>query len=237
MTSGLGRPVGPRRDRGALVWRGIGEVLVTLGVLVLLFCVYALYGTGQVTSREQSRLAEELDRIWSGASVSGRTPSPTAREPPPGRALARLYLPRLSGSEPLVVVEGVGVPDLKKGPGHLPGSALPGEVGNLVISGHRTTYGAPFREIDELDGGDALVVETRDRWLTYRVTTAAVVPPTAVEVTFPVPGERDATPSRRLITLTTCHPEFSARQRLVVTGELESVAPSTAGPPTALREG
>jgi sortase A len=107
-------------------------------------------------------------------------------------------------------------------------------VGNAVISGHRTTYGAPFNRFDELVPGTPVVVETADAWLTYRVTEQRIVSPTAVEVTWPVPGRRDVDPTERLLTFTTCHPEYSARERLVVHAVLESEALKDAGPPPAL---
>ena len=224
----------PRRRRRPVLLQALGEVLLTLGVLLLLFCVYELYGTNLVTLREQSALGKELTESW--AAPPAARDRPQAREPPLGRAFARLYLPRLDGAEALVVVQGVSVPDLKKGPGHLPGSALPGELGNLVLSGHRTTYGAPFSELDRLRDGDAVVVETRDGWFTYRVTGARVVLPSAVEVTYPVPGRPGAAPRDRLITLTTCHPKYSARERLIVSGRLEARQPTSAGRPAALAQ-
>ena len=108
------------------------------------------------------------------------------------------------------------------------------DPGNVVLSGHRTTYGAPFERFDELQPGDAVVVETRDTWFTYTVRGSRIVAPTAIEVTYPVPGDRAAVPTRRLLTMTTCHPRFSARQRLVVTAELTATSAKAAGPPAAL---
>jgi sortase A len=108
-------------------------------------------------------------------------------------------------------------------------------VGNVVVSGHRTTYGAPFRRFDELRPGDAVVLETRDAWFTYAVQETQIVAPNAISVAYPVPGDRTATPTRRLLTLTTCHPEYSARERLIVTAELASTDPKGGPPPAALR--
>ena len=126
------------------------------------------------------------------------------------------------------------VADLKTGPGHMPGTAMPGQLGNLVVSGHRTTYGAPFSRLDELEVGDPVVVETRDAWFTYTVTGSEIVAPSAVEVAYPVPGQAGATPTRRLMTLTTCHPRYSARQRLIVSAELSATDAKTGPPPAAL---
>lgn len=219
--------------------RGLGQTLITLGVLLLLFAFYELKVTNLVTQREQARLTDELASSW--AEPPARPPGSPATElvaAELGAGIAILRIPRLGdwNDRPPVVVEGVGVEDLKKGPGHIPGTALPGEVGNVVLSGHRTTYGAPFNRFDELRPGDAVVLETRDRWFTYRVTGTQIVAPTAVEVTYPVPGEPDATPTEPLLTMTTCHPEYSAKQRLIVSAELTASAATSAGPPAALKQ-
>jgi len=226
--------------------RGLGQTLITVGVVVLLFVFYELQVTGLVTAREQGKLTEALESRWAdpapapvpGAPVPG---APVAAPAPVelGQGLAVLRIPRLGegwNDAPPVVVEGVSVEDLKKGPGHMPGTALPGEVGNVVLSGHRTTYGAPFNGFGELQPGDAVVVETRDTWFTYRITGSEIVAPDAVEVTYPVPGEPGATPTRKLLTMTTCHPKYSAQQRLIVSGELERSDPKSGGSPPALQE-
>lgn len=226
--------------------RGVGQTLITLGVIVLLFVVYELQVTGVVAARAQDRLGDELERSWSEAprqpvalpAEGEPTAAPTPAPPDLGDAFARLHVPALDGYEPKSVVEGVSVEDLKQGgPGHMPGTALPGQVGNVVLSGHRTTYGAPFNRWDELTPGDLAVLETRDGWFTYRITGSQVVLPNAVEVTFPVPGDRDVTPTRQLLTMTTCNPEYSARERLIVSAELIATDDKAAGLPAALRAG
>ena len=207
--------------------RGLGQSLITLGLVLLLFVVYELEVTNLYTDQQQSQLGRELSREWAGPDPTrpvGR-PGRPATVPVPvadtlGRALARIYLPSISKDYVRVVVEGVATEDLKRGPGHYPGTAAPGAVGNTVISGHRTTYGAPFNRLAELAPGDQVVLETRRSWFTYRVTRLQIVEPTAIAVTYPVPGQFGATPTRRLLTLTTCNPEYSARQRLIVRAEL-----------------
>ena len=209
---------------------------MTLGVVVLLFCVYELYVTGWATARDQARLGDDLRSSW--AEPAPRPPSNEPETVPVsldlGQGFAVLHIPSLAGYEPWVVVEGVSVEDLKKGPGHIPGTALPGELGNVVVSGHRTTYGAPFNRLDELEAGSQIVLETRDRWFTYTVQATSIVAPTAVEVTFPVPGDPLAEPVDKLLTLTTCHPKYSAKQRLIVRAELTAESTRAEGPPSAL---
>jgi sortase A len=217
--------------------RGLGQTLITLGVVVLLFCVYELYFTNLYTDKQQDQLGDQIQQTWQAPPPP---PGSKLASVIPGHALAIIRMPRIGMTGKVgangarVVVEGVGHEDLKKGPGHYPGTAQPGAVGNMVISGHRTTYGAPFNRVDELRKGDAIVLETRDTWFTYRVTSEQVVSPTAVEVTYAVPGDRTATPTKRLLTLTTCNPKYSAKQRLIVHALLESSLPKSAGDPPAL---
>ena len=212
--------------------RGVGQILITFGVVVLLFCYYELQITNIVAGRAQSELGDQLARTWSVAPVSRPAAIPI---PSLGSAFARLYVPSLEDYSPKNVVEGVSVEDLKKGgPGHIPGTALPGGLGNVVLSGHRTTYGAPFNRWDELRSGAIVVLETQDSWFTYTVTGFAIVAPTAVEVTYAVPGDPTATPTRRLLTMTTCDPKYSARERLIVSAELTAQSRKTDGLPAAL---
>src|SRR5262249_2321784 len=122
-------------------------------------------------------------------------------------------------------IEGVSVADLRKGPGHYPGTAMPGEIGNFVVSGHRTTYLAPFNRLDELRDGDRILIDTRGRQYVYKVTGKRIVRPSDVSVTAPVPEPPKADPTQRLIPLTTCNPKYSAAQRLVVFGQMLTSLP------------
>lgn len=219
--------------------RGIGQTLMTVGVVLLLFCVYELKITSLVTEREQERLGVDLRQEWARTAADppsdGLAPGgirPVAVEL--GTGFAVLRIPALGSDYAKVLVEGTGVEALKKGPGRIAGTADPGQLGNTVLSGHRTTYGAPFERLDELRPGDAVVLETAATWFTYRVTETRIVAPTAVEVTYPVPGQRDAQPTQSLLTLTTCHPKYSARQRMIVFGVLDETLQKADGDPSAL---
>lgn len=200
--------------------RGLGQLLITLGVVVLLFCVYELKFTSVYTEQEQKKLDKALTNEWVAAPTGPVGPALPVSSL--GKGFARIYLPTLGRKEVHVVVEGVSHDDLKKGPGHFPGTDLPGQLGNVVISGHRTTYGAPFNRLDELDDGDAIVLETRTAFYTYSVQRIFVVKPSAIGVTYHVPDQRGATPTQRLLTLTTCHPKYSAKTRLIVRAILQS---------------
>jgi sortase A len=149
-------------DAIRIVVRGVGQTLITVGVVVLLFCVYALKITNIYTAQEQNRLEDGLERAWAEpqARPGGAAPAQPAAVDI-GAGLAVLRIPAIDKDFSKVVVNGVGVEELKTGPGHYPGTALPGEVGNVVLSGHRTTYGAPFERFGELEPGMAVVLVTR----------------------------------------------------------------------------
>jgi sortase A len=135
--------------------------------------------------------------------------------PANSEAFAIIRAPSLAHlGEGWTVVEGVGTAELKTGAGHMPDTPVPGMPGNAVISGHRTTYGAPFNELDQLSAGDFIEVETAVGTHVYVVREMLVVSPFDVWVTDPRQGA--------WLTLTTCNPEFSARERLVVFAELNS---------------
>lgn len=233
--------------RTAKVLRGAGELLITFGLVLLLFCAYELWGTGLYTRHEQQQLQDSLRGRW-GPSLAARDAprgddsgpaEGTFRYPdvPVGKSFAVLWIPALGEDYHYAIVQGAGAEQLKKGPGHFLGGgadAMPGQVGNFVVSGHRTTYLAPFKRVDRLLVGDAIIVETDDVWFTYRVRSKRVVAPTALEVAAPVPFHAGKKPAKRRITLTTCHPMYTARQRLIIFGELTRARPKSAGRPPAL---
>lgn len=180
--------------------RYVGWTFIAAGFLVVAFILYELLGTGLVTGRYQQELRQELRE-----SLPRARPAP-APPPVPGDALGIIRIPDIELD--MAVVEGVDPEELKKGPGHYPGTPLPGAGGNVGFAGHRTTYARPFWALDRLDAGDRIYLETRRGRFIYRVEWTRVVAPHQVEVLDPTPQ-----PS---LTLTTCHPKFSAAQRLIV---------------------
>lgn len=188
------------------ILQGIGRVFVTVGLLVLSFLAYQLWGTSAVTGQSQQALASELEELES-------TDAPTTENPPaPGAAMGKIKIPKIGVDK--VVVEGVDDESLKKGPGHYPETAFPGKAGNAVVSGHRTTYGSPFYRLDELKPGDEIIMEdTAGTPHKYKVTEKKIVLPTDLSVVVPSTDAR--------LTLTTCHPRFSAKQRLIIVAALE----------------
>lgn len=209
-----------------------GELLVTLGLVILLFAGYEIWGKSAIVDAHQSDLGQQLEQVWGPTGDPTVAPSPSASPAPPaaGTPIAGLYIPRLGKN--WVVVEGVSQKDIRYAPGHYPTTAMPGEVGNFAVAGHRNR--ATFWRLDELRPGDAIVVETRDQWYVYHVTESRIVKPSQVEVVAPVPGDPEATPTKQMLTLTTCHPKFDNYQRLIVHAEMQRVQDKSTGRPAEL---
>jgi sortase A len=253
-------PIGRDWDDSAVsrrwrtVARGTGQTLITAGLVILLFVAYELWWTGLTTRHDQHRLLNALRQQWgqSGGTATGPGPTHPGRgakkvsiaNPPLGSGIAILRIPRLGKNYSFVVVQGTSTADLIEGPGHYVGTAMPGQVGNFYVAGHRTTYLHPFYNINELRPGDPIVIETRTMWFTYTVEnipgTAAkyqeIVSPTDFAVTYPVPDQPNpnAAPTQRVLTFTSCNPRYSASQRIVVHALLTGHQLKSAGLPPAL---
>jgi sortase A len=209
------------------LWRFIASVLIVSGLLLLADVALTLLWqepvSALIASREQSGLRHQLgslDRL-SAADSRAVGPSPgrlrelalrEERRVRTGHALGRIRLPSLHHS--YVMVQGTDSSSLRKGPGHYPHTALPGEPGTVAVAGHRTTYLAPFKTIDKLKPGDPLVLEMPYGSFTYRVEMTRIVQPTALWVT------RDAGYQR--LVLSACHPLYSASKRIVVFARLSA---------------
>jgi sortase A len=225
VTTDLGAPAQTHRrpqkrptvgDRIRFVFEVIGELLITFGIVVLLFAVYELKVTDIRAAATQRGLSSELQRNWAGSTPTRPNGPDPLVQPVKGQPFAEIRMPRLGADYTRVVVEGVDHDDLKKGPGHYPGTTLPGQIGNTVISGHRTTYGAPFSNLDKLRPGDVVDIQVRYRTYHYRVTGTRIVSPDQRSVLLPVPDRPGVVPSDRILTMTTCNPKYSAAQRMVV---------------------
>ncbi len=211
----------------------LGWALIWGGVFVFGYLAWQVWGTDLVNSWVQSGASAELaeDLAGSGGQSEdidssdflGSTDVPAGvpdvvrhfDEDPPahGEPFGFISIPDI-GLLDVVLYEGVDRATLKNGPGHMEGTPLPGQPGNAVLSGHRTTYGRPFYDLDLLTPGDEILVETSVGTHTYEVREMMVVAPTDVWVTDARPGG--------WLTLTTCNPKFSARQRLIVWAEMVS---------------
>lgn len=198
----------------------IGKTFITAGLLLLGLVAYQLWGTGIETNRAQNKLHAEFTRLvadqatsttaTSAPSTNGTAPRITAPNRP-NKALALLEVPSAGIAD--VIVEGVSASALRHGPGHVPRTALPGEEGNSAIAGHRTTYGAPFADLDRVRIGDEATVTTLKGKFVYQVVDTKIIKPNQTEVLRSVKN-------KSMLTLITCNPRYSTSQRLVVIAEL-----------------
>ncbi|MFC7490539.1 MULTISPECIES: class E sortase [unclassified Knoellia] len=223
----------------------VGELLMTLGALVLLFVVWQLWWTDVESDRAHAATVTSLSRAFADAPSQGpaepdatdATDAAGAAGVPgvpgvPAGAFAIVRVPRFGADYARPLVEGTSAAELAEGLGHYTGTAGPGEIGNFAVAGHRTTYGKPLAEIDRLQQGDRVVVETRQGWTVYAVTTHEIVRPSQSEVIAAVPGDRTAKPTRAVLTLTACHPRFSAKFRWVTHADLVETRTRAQGPPS-----
>ena len=198
----------------------LGELLITAGVLVLLFVAWQLWWTDVVADRQQDQIVRALSDDFSGSVGSDAFPDLGRDE-----AFAIIRVPRFGSDYARPVIEGTARPVLALGVGHYDDTAAPGAVGNFSVAGHRTTYGAPFHEIDTLRTGDRIIVETKPTVYVYEVTGHEIVRPWQTEVIAPVPDEPGTAPTEALITLTSCHPKYSATYRYITHGRLVETVP------------
>lgn len=262
-------------DRIRTTIRSVGELFITVGVVLLLFVVYELYWTDVVSAGKQATATSALDQEWAAgdnpliaAPVVPATPGgqrTTDVSVPLGDGFAKMYVPSFGSDFEFTVLEGTSEETLAIGPGHYEGTAFPGQPGNFSVAGHRVGKGAPFNDLDLLASCDAVVVETAVSWFVYRVLPMAdevagwsggrgasdpscaapdgegtavaplggdyaqvvgreIVDPSQGEVIAPVPGRPEVNPAgdqaAALLTLTTCHPRFSAQQRMIIHANL-----------------
>lgn len=221
-------PAGPRvRGGGAIRW--IGAALVWLGVLCLLVIGYELGLSNVLADRASRSVAGDLDRRWGDAlgPAVGQDRAPVTAIAPPakGTAFAVLWLPSFGKGWQRPVWEGTATHDLARGVGHYRGTALPGEVGNMVIFGHRASHGEPFADIDRLRDGDLATLDTaQGRW-TYRVVRHRIIEPDDHSALAPVPDHPEAAPQQRWLTLIACEPRYGNSHRWVVYAGLVSFRP------------
>lgn len=234
------------------------ETIFVIGALLLSFAFYQAYWTNLEAGDKQAAASDTLTAQWKNPR--------SMQHPELGDAFARMYIPAFGADYQFSIVEGVADADLEIGPGHYPDSQMPGEKGNFAVAGHRVGTGAPFNDLGKLKTCDAIVVETKTEWFTYRVLPMDGEPrraecvnpqqqenldtgqysqivgrhittPEDVSVVDKVPGHKDGDEigMESLITLTTCHPQFSAAERMIIHGmEVERIDKSTGKKPAAL---
>ena len=210
----------------ARVLGAIGRVMITAGVLILLFVAYQLWGTGLHTRQAQDAALDDFEAELEANDVeplpeptneaepvrrSGRQPIPPA--PPHGAQVGLIQIPAIGIEQGYIVHVGVDLDTLQEGPGHYEGTPLPGEEGNAAIAGHRTTYLAPFNRLDELGEGDRIIFTyPNGSRFVYQYENTVIVTPDRTDVLEYKFDDR--------LTLTACHPKYSARERIVVSARL-----------------
>jgi sortase A len=231
----------PKKDWYWFLGR-LGSSLIIVGLLMFLFVGYQLWGTGIEEAQSQNKLESVFTEI---AVTTTSTPStsvaPSISEPPVTTTIAPPDPVMINEGDPIAIIDipnigvtkyvvaGVQTADLKKGPGHYPETPFPGELGNASIAGHRTTYGEPFRHLDDLSIGDPIIItDLMGRKFTYLVSNQQVVEATDSWVVA------TTDPTKAILTLTTCHPEFSAKQRLIISAELDLTQSDIAASPAAM---
>jgi sortase (surface protein transpeptidase) len=251
------RPPAVVKTGGRTIAHTLGEVLITAGMVVLLFVVYELYITNIFSAQKQANATTALDKEWDTVTTGPqRTDHYDLSD---GAGIAKLYIPSLGQDYHFTVIEGTNADDLAIGPGHYVGTTLPGQPGNFAVAGHRVGEGAPFNDLDLVQSCDAIVIETQSDWYIYRLLPMVseqadwasakgktaqcsgidgegkvaplgglysqtpgqeIVLPTEGDVVAPIPHHVGAKVSTgqeaALLTLTTCHPKFSDKQRMIL---------------------
>ncbi|WP_396157231.1 class E sortase [Arthrobacter sp.] len=232
----------PRR-RGSMVVQVFGELLITAGLVLVLFVVWELWWTNIESDRRQEQAMEELFSGFDTPAVPSPGPAPEsygdpAVLPPPdadGDTFAAIYIPRFGPEHARPVTQGVGTEVLDTlGLGHYPETAMPGEVGNFALAGHRQTHGQVLDAVDTLVPGDRIYVRTAEGYYTYIYRNSQIVLPDKVDVLAPVPTQAGAAPAERILTLTTCNPRFGSQERFIAYAVMESWQPASAGPPAEI---
>jgi sortase A len=196
------------------VLRFVASVMMTSGVLLVADAALTLAWQEPISAlvalREQGKLEDQLDELTERVRHTAGPPRPRGFSARHGRAFGRIELPALGRD--YVMVEGTDTATLRKGPAHYPDTPLPGQGGTVAVAGHRTTYLAPFRTIDDLDRRDRVVITMPYGRFVYRVEKSRIVRPEETWVKRKVGYER--------LILTACHPLYSAEKRIVVFARL-----------------
>ncbi len=235
-----------RKSRRRLSVVGVlGELLVTAGVLVFLFLGWQLWLNDLIVGDQQNHEAVTLADSWDSGNDSTReTPTapvdfgdPTVIEPVSNAStFAVMYVPRFGADWAREIAEGIGIEDVlnTRRVGHYPSTQMPGAIGNFAIAAHRLTYGAPFRDIDQLQVGDKIYVKTPAGYYTYVFRNLEYVSKHGVGVLDPVPQLASVDPTQRMLTLMSCNPKWSVSERIVAYAVFDSWQPIEAGPPAEI---
>nr|WP_218847283.1 class E sortase [Psychromicrobium silvestre] len=219
-----------------------GELLITLGVVLMLFVGWELWWTNISADQTQQQAAQQFAQQLGGPVTPSTTPknygAPVVTKAPAADldVFGLVYIPRFGPNyAPRPLVQGTNQQELDTlGLGHYPSTAMPGAVGNFAVAGHRQTHGAVLDNIHTLVPGDKIYVQTKDGYYTYVFRNTEIVLPTQTSVLLPVPTLKNAKPQERIMTMTSCNPRFGAQERIIAYSVMESWQPLSAGPPAAI---
>jgi len=232
----------------------LGELLITAGVLVLLFIGWQLWFTEITVGNELKSEAAEQSQRWNEQAAADPTPSPTPSDEPTGEPsdeptevpvaqnppveappadaefLGSLIVPRWGADYYRPIYEGISVAKvLDRGRlGRYPSTSMPGAVGNFAIAAHRMGHGGSLHHINELQLGDHIYVETASGWYQYEFRNLEFVHPTGIGVLDPVPQSPETPATERYITLTSCNPQYTSRERIIAYGVFTQFFPRDA---------
>ncbi|MDT3329431.1 class E sortase [Microbacterium sp. KSW-18] len=244
-----------RRNRPrprATVLSFVGEILLTLGVVTLLYVTWHTWIGDAIVQGEQHAAAQALADQWAAEgdptpdASAPSTPAPddpaaipTLGDQKHAEVFGIMKVPRFGKDWQFKIASGISRPDiLDRGEiGHYPDTAMPGAEGNTVYAAHRWTSGAPFDPIDRLVIGDALVIQTKAGWYTYRFRSLEYVQDTQIQVLLPVPNKEGVAANGRYLTLTSCAPKLNSLERIIAYAVFDEFTPAAAGPPAALTAG
>lgn len=206
----------------------LGELFITAGVVILLFLVWQLWWTSVEAGAEHARTVTTLEKSFAAPAKKAAPEAPT---PKPGEAFGVLRVPRFGAAYRQPIVEGTGHEVLDRGVGHYVGTAMPGQIGNFALAGHRVTYDNPFNQIADIRDGDRAIVETKWGWYVYKSYDDKIVLPSHGQAIAPVPEHPGEKPTKAYMVMTACHPMFSARERYVEYLVFEAKFPRAKGLP------
>ena len=240
-------PRAPRPRSRATFSSVLGELLITIGMIVLLFVVWQLWVNDAIEGSANNEAGHALAQEWSASAptdppVAPADPAapveiPIAAKPGEGELMGILYVPRFGSDYNVRMAGGISrsVTLDPIGIGHYPNSKMPGEVGNTAYAAHRTGYGgAPFYKIAELRAGDPIIIETPDGWYTYTFRNLEYVQPTQTGVLSDVPQDVATPAGERYLTLTSCSPKHTINERIIAYSSFDSFTPRADGPPESI---
>lgn len=235
MSSTVEQPPATSRRRRRPVTTAVGALLITAGLLVGLYGAYLLYFSDLIAESERSEIAADwragLEEVGDGVGTRHREDFPVLEG---AGTLGLLHVPRWGEDYAVPIGSGDGADVLNTGQiGHLSGTQPIGALGNAGLAGHRTSHGKPLREVHQLQTGDAIVVESENAWLVYRMVARDIVKPHQAEVLEPIPPF-DGASQGRFLTLTTCDPIYGITERFIVWAEADYWTPTSEGLPPAL---